>query len=62
MKITNAKLVANTRIMSNVCNSLLFNMLVLIDFFSFLFLSFFGGKIIEISIEYACFDVAIACE
>ncbi len=55
-------LVANTRIMSNVCNSLLFNMLVLKDFFSFLFLSFFGGKSIEISIEYACFDVAIACE
>ena len=54
-------LVVKTLKMSDVANLLLMNMLCLNLIFLFLFLSFFVGKSIVISVEYVCFNVAIAC-
>ena len=56
------QLVANTPEMSDIRNSLLLKTLYLNHLFSFLFLPLLVGKSIEISSEYACFKVAIACE
>lgn len=54
-------LVVKTLKMSDVGNLLLMNMLCLNLIFLFLFLSFFVGKSIVISVEYVCFNVAMAC-